>query len=172
MKTATHLVVMGVSGCGKSTVGALLAAQESAGFLDGDSLHPQTNIDKMAAGIPLDDADREPWLREIGARFAAAGEQPLVIACSALKRSYRDLIRSAAPDVRFIHLHGTQELLQSRMTARPGHFMPPALLRSQLQTLQGLGPAESGVVLDIARSPEELAAQAGHWLHGGAVPSN
>lgn len=166
MSTGPHLVVMGVSGCGKSTVGALLAAQENAVFLDGDSLHPQANIDKMAAGIPLDDDDRGPWLREIGARFAAA-DTPLVIACSALKRSYRDLIRAAAPDVRFVHLHGSEELLMSRMAVRPGHFMPASLLRSQLQTLEPLEDDEPGVVLDIADPPETLAAQARRWAAAG-----
>lgn len=157
---------MGVCGCGKSTVGELFVAGEGADFLDGDSLHPQGNIDKMAAGIPLSDEDREPWLRQIGARFAAASSDPLVIACSALKRSYRDLIRSAAPAVRFVHLHGTEELLQSRMAARPGHFMPPALLQSQLQTLQPLEADESGLVLDIVHAPQVLAEMASDWVHG------
>lgn len=157
---------MGVSGCGKSTVGALLAEQENAAFLDGDSLHPEANIVKMAAGIPLNDDDRRPWLRAIGDRFAAAGAAPLVIACSALKRSYRDLIRSAAPDVQFVHLAGREELLMSRMSTRPGHFMPPSLLQSQLNTLEALEPDESGVVLDIADRPELLAGQARCWIQG------
>lgn len=167
---AHHVVVMGVSGCGKSTVGALLAAALHTEFLDGDSLHPVPNVKKMAAGIPLNDADRRPWLEEIGRRFAAAGEQSLVIACSALKRSYRELIRTGAADVRFVHLHGTAELLGARMAARPGHFMPPSLLESQLQTLEPLQPDEAGVVLDIADTPAELALRAERWLAGPERP--
>ncbi len=155
---------MGVSGCGKSTVGAHLAHALDAAFLDGDSLHPLANVEKMAAGIPLDDSDRQPWLEEIGRRFASAGDRPLVIACSALKRSYRDLIRAGAPDARFIHLHGNAELLGARMAARPGHFMPPSLLASQLQTLEPLQTDEAGIVLDIAETPVKLAMHAARWL--------
>ncbi|WP_457966887.1 gluconokinase [Arthrobacter sp. D1-29] len=162
---STHrVVVMGVSGCGKSTVGALLAQELGAGFLDGDSLHPGANIQKMAAGIPLDDNDRRPWLQEVGRRLAAEGDNSLVIACSALKRSYRDLIRSGAADARFVHLHGTASLLAARMAARPGHFMPPSLLASQLETLEPLGEGESGIVLNIGESPAHLASEAAAWL--------
>ena len=161
---AHHVVVMGVSGCGKSTVGALLARELGAVFFDGDSLHPAANVEKMAAGIPLNDHDRRPWLEEVGRRFAAAGDSPLVIACSALKRSYRDLIRTGAADATFVHLHGTAELLAARMSARSGHFMPPSLLASQLQTLEVLEADESGVVLDVADAPARLAAQAAQWL--------
>ncbi|WP_225437522.1 gluconokinase [Arthrobacter sedimenti] len=163
------IVVMGVSGCGKSTVGALLAEDLGAPFLDGDSLHPQRNVDKMAAGNPLDDADRQPWLEEIGRRFAAAGPESLVIACSALKRAYRTTIRGGAPDVRFVHLHGMVDLLAERLAARPGHFMPASLLQSQLQTLEPLGPDEAGIVLDIAATPEALARQAAAWLEAGGI---
>lgn len=155
---------MGVSGCGKSTVGALLAQELSAKFLDGDSLHPAANIQKMAAGIPLDDIDRQPWLQEVGRRLAAEDGNSLVIACSALKRSYRDVIRSGAPDARFIHLYGTASLLSVRMAARPGHFMPPSLLESQLQTLEPLGEGEAGMVLNIGESPARIAAEAAAWL--------
>lgn len=168
---AHHVVVMGVSGCGKSTVGALLAAALHAEFLDGDSLHPESNVEKMAAGIPLNDADRRPWLEEVGRRFGAAGDKSLVIACSALKRSYRDLIRTGAADARFVHLHGTAELLGARMAARPGHFMPPSLLESQLRTLEPLQADEIGVVLDIADKPADLAVQAERWLAGHVRPS-
>lgn len=156
----TRIVVMGVSGCGKSTVGQLLADQGGAQFFDGDSLHPAANIAKMSAGIPLDDADREPWLRDIGRHLATSGEQPLIIACSALKRSYRDLIREQAPGTVFIHLHGSFELLSERMSLRDGHFMPPALLQSQFDTLQPLQDDEAGLVLDIADSPRQLVEQA------------
>ncbi len=155
---------MGVSGCGKSTVGALLARELGAGFLDGDSLHPAHNVEKMAAGIPLDDDDRRPWLEEIGRCFAAAEGSSLVIACSALKRSYRNLIRIGAEDTRFIHLHGSVELLTARMASRPGHFMPPSLLASQLHTLEALEADEAGVILNIADTPDMLAAHAARWL--------
>jgi carbohydrate kinase (thermoresistant glucokinase family) len=157
-----HIVVMGVCGCGKSTVGALLAREVVGAFLDGDELHPAPNVAKMAAGIPLDDGDREPWLREVGRRLLAS-DRPLVIACSALKRSYRDLIRSAAPQTLFVHLHGTRELLAERMSARPGHFMPLSLLDSQLATLEPLGSDEPGIQLDIAHTPASIAKEASAW---------
>lgn len=162
--TRHRVIVMGVSGCGKSTVGELLGAMLGAGFLDGDSLHPQANIEKMAAGHPLDDQDREPWLREVGERLGSPGHGSMVIACSALKRRYRDLIRSQAPGTVFIHLHGTVELLAERMAARPGHFMPVDLLQSQLATLEPLERDEAGVVLDISAAPQELARAAADWL--------
>ena len=147
--TPHHLVVMGVTSCGKSTVGAAIAARIGAQFIDGDSLHPQANINKMSAGIPLDDDDRAPWLAEIGSRFSASASG-LVIACSALKRTYRDIIRSSDPSVVFVHLHGSRELLAGRMSARPGHFMPLALLDSQLEILEHLESDEVGIVADVA----------------------
>ncbi|WP_159705137.1 gluconokinase, GntK/IdnK-type [Arthrobacter sp. 18067] len=161
----SHIVVMGVAGCGKSTIGAALAERLGAEFLDGDSLHPQANIDKMASGTPLDDDDRAPWLAEIGRRFPASNSA-LVIACSALKRSYRDIIRSADPSVVFVHLHGTRELLNARMNARPGHFMPASLLDSQLATLEPLQSDEAGVVVNIAQSVEDVVAEVGSALSG------
>lgn len=154
---------MGVSGSGKSTVGALLAEDLGGEYLDGDVLHPQANIDKMAAGIPLTDEDREPWLRIIGERMAEA-DGVLVIGCSALRRKYRDLIRHAAPDTRFVHLVGSHDLLAERMTTRPGHFMPPALLESQIATLEPLEPDEAGKEFDISESPEKIAHDAAEWL--------
>ena len=160
-----HIVVMGVAGCGKSTVGAALAERLGAGFLDGDSLHPQANIDKMASGTPLNDDDRAPWLAEIGRRFPAS-DASLVIACSALKRSYRDIIRSADPSVVFVHLQGTRELLDARMKARPGHFMPASLLDSQLATLEPLQDDETGVVVDIAQPIEDIGNHVGAALKG------
>ncbi|MEE1621805.1 gluconokinase [Zafaria sp. Z1313] len=163
-----RVVVMGVSGCGKSTAGALLAGHLGGAFNDGDALHPPANIAKMSAGTPLDDADREPWLRQIGqvlGEAAAAGET-LVIGCSALKRSYRDLIRDAAPDTVFVHLHGDRALLEQRLQSRPGHFMPPSLLDSQLETLEPLGADEAGAVFDISESAAELARAAHRWLAG------
>ncbi len=165
-----HIVVMGVAGCGKSTVGAALAERLGAGFLDGDSLHPQANIDKMAAGTPLNDDDRAPWLAEIGRRFPASN-CALVIACSALKRSYRDIIRSADPSVVFVHLHGTRELLNARMTARPGHFMPASLLDSQLDTLEPLEDGEAGIVVDIASPVEDIVNDVHAALTGQSAAS-
>ncbi|MCH6470187.1 gluconokinase [Sinomonas terrae] len=158
-----HIVVMGVCGCGKSTVGALLAREVGGAFLDGDELHPAANVAKMAASIPLDDGDREPWLREVGRRLLSS-DRPLVIACSALKRSYRDLIRSAAPQTLFVHLHGTRELLADRMASRPGHFMPLSLLDSQLAILEPLGSDEPGIQLDIAQAPAWIAKEASAWV--------
>lgn len=161
---------MGVTGCGKTTVGQMLAEQLGGRFLDGDSLHPQENIAKMRAGTPLEDADREPWLRQIGAELADADDATdLVIGCSALKRSYRDIIRDAAPEVRFVHLHGSRELLADRLRERPGHFMPASLLDSQLATLEMLGPDEAGRMFDIADAVEDVVDQARGWLESGSV---
>lgn len=161
-----RVVVMGVSGCGKTTVGQLLAECLGGEFSDGDALHPEANIAKMRSGSPLDDADREPWLRQIGAVLGAAAEaaQTLVIGCSALRRSYRDLIRSAAPDTVFVHLHGDRELLEQRLRERPGHFMPASLLDSQLATLEMLEPDETGQMFDIVAAVTSLAEQACRWL--------
>lgn len=160
-----HVIAMGVSGSGKSTVGALLARELGGEFLDGDDLHPAANVEKMAAGIPLDDQDREPWLREIGARMAGA-TGTMVIGCSALKRSYRDIIRTAAPDTAFVHMRGSRELLAERMAARPGHFMPLSLLDSQLATLEELEPDERGAAFDVAEPPAQIAREAAEWLRG------
>lgn len=152
---AVRVVVMGVSGSGKSTVGQLVAEALGAGFVDGDDLHPAANVAKMSQGIPLTDDDREPWLRAVGRTLADAGPEGMVVACSALKRSYRDLIRSEATGTFFAELDGARALLAERMI-RPGHFMPASLLDSQLATLEPLQPGEAGVRLDVAEAPEEL----------------
>ncbi|PYH00535.1 gluconate kinase [Arthrobacter stackebrandtii] len=150
---------MGVSGCGKSTIGALVAHELGLPFTDGDSLHPMANIAKMAAGTPLNDDDREPWLEIVGKELAGSANG-LVVACSALKRSYRDMIRVQAPDVVFLHLAGTREVLGSRLEGRSGHFMPTALLDSQLATLEALDADERCVVIDISAPVPALVSDA------------
>lgn len=157
-----RVVVMGVSGCGKSTVGALLAARLGVPFIDADDLHPPGNVAKMTAGVPLTDDDRWPWLRLVGRALADASTGG-VVACSALRRAYRDVLREAAPDVRFVHLTGTREQLASRLSHRLDHFMPATLLDTQLATLEAPGDDEGAVVLDVASTPAalvELAARA------------
>lgn len=159
--TAKHrVVVMGVSGCGKTTIGDLVARELGVPFLDGDSLHPVENVAKMAAGTPLTDEDRWPWLATVGAELAKAGDGGLVLACSALRRSYRDAIREQAPDTVFLHLHGTKEVLGSRLEGRSGHFMPTTLLDSQLATLEPLEADEAGFVVDIAVPVDVVVASA------------
>lgn len=151
---------MGVSGCGKSTVAAGLAHAIGGTFVDGDDLHPQANIDKMSAGEPLTDADRWPWLAKVGETLAE-GTPPRVIACSALKRIYRERIaETATVPVFFVHLHGDYDVLLDRMGKREGHFMPTDLLDSQLATLEMPGAEEPVVTLDIDQLPEDLIAQA------------
>lgn len=146
------LVVMGVSGTGKSSVGRELARRFDLRFIEGDDHHPQSNIDKMAAGKPLTDDDRWPWLASLGGLIAAATPDAVVLTCSALKRAYRDLLRrsSEGRSVLFVGLYGSPDLLHARMAAREGHFMPASLLDSQLQTLEPLQPDEWAVHIDVA----------------------
>ena len=155
MSPLPPVVVMGVSGSGKSTVGAALARALAVPFVDADALHPEANRAKMAAGIPLDDADRAPWLDAVGAVLAAG---PVVVACSALKRTYRDRLRAAAPELRLVFLDGSPALLASRMAARPGHFMPASLLDSQLAALERPAPDEHAITADIAAPVTEIVA--------------
>lgn len=159
------MVVMGVAGCGKSSVGAALAARLGASYLDGDDLHPPANIARMAQGQPLTDDDRWPWLALVGQALAQAGG-PLIIGCSALKRAYRDRIRAeAGAEVCFIHLAGTPEVIGARMAARQGHFMPPALLASQFAALEPPGPDEGAVSVDIDQPLDAvIAGIVGHWV--------
>ncbi|WP_166878360.1 MULTISPECIES: gluconokinase [unclassified Salinibacterium] len=154
---------MGVSGAGKSTIGALLAHELDVPFLDADSLHPIGNVEKMAAGTPLTDEDRWPWLAKVGNELARADKAGtgLVMACSALKRSYRDAILAEAPETVFVHLSGTREVLAARTQGRSGHFMPTSLLDSQLATLEELQPDEPGIVVDITPPVAEIIAAAG-----------
>jgi carbohydrate kinase (thermoresistant glucokinase family) len=150
-----RMVVMGVSGCGKSSVGEEIARLTAAHFVDGDDLHPAANKAKMGAGIPLDDEDRWPWLDKVGATLAAP--EGAIVACSALKKVYRDRIRAVAPDTIFVHLDGSRDLLWERMSARQNHFMPVSLLDSQLAILEPLGADEKGVTLSITESVPRLA---------------
>ncbi|MDO5669039.1 MAG: gluconokinase [Corynebacterium sp.] len=161
--TGPHIIVMGTSGTGKSTVGKLLADALDLPWLDGDDLHPPPNIAKMTVGEPLTDEDRRPWLQAVG-RWLAQRPAGGVIACSALKRPYRDLLRTAVPGVRFVHLQGEQAVLAERMGKRRGHFMPASLLDSQLAVLEPLGADEAGCEFDVAHSPSVLVAQIGNWL--------
>jgi gluconokinase len=144
------IVVMGVSGSGKSTVGSALAQRLRVPFVDADTLHPPSNIAKMSAGEPLDDDDRNPWLDKIG-EWLAGHRDGGVVSCSALKRAYRARLRAHCPGVEFLYLRGSPELIGRRIADRTGHFMPPALLRSQFDTLEPLGPDEPGVTVDVSQ---------------------
>jgi gluconokinase len=170
-RTGCALVVMGVSGSGKTTVAELLANELGWPFMEGDRLHPPANVEKMRQGIPLTDADRAPWLDRIGAElksWAAEGRSG-VMTCSALKRAYRDRIRSARPDVRFVYLKGSQTLIGERVAARHHEYMPASLLRSQFETLEEPAPDEPAVTVDVGGSPasEVAAVIAALGLGGG-----
>lgn len=150
------VVLMGVSGAGKTTVGLAAAALAGVRFLDADDLHPPANVAKMAAGQPLDDADRAPWLDAVAA--ALVSEAPCIMACSALRAAYRDRLRTDAPHARFALLDLDRPTLERRLTTRPGHFMPASLLDSQLAALESPLPGENVLVLDASRSVDEIAA--------------
>lgn len=152
------LVVMGVSGSGKSTVGAALAQRLRVPFADADDFHPPANIEKMSAGIPLDDTDRAPWLDAVGV-WLAYHSGGAVMSCSALRRDYRDRLRHHAPRLAFIHLAGSREVIAARMAGRPGHFMPSSLLDSQFETLEPLEPDEAGLTIDIDQSVDDVVQQ-------------
>ncbi|MGW8435427.1 gluconokinase [Nocardiopsis sp. NPDC055551] len=157
-----HFVFMGVSGSGKTSVAQRVAVRLGLPFAEADDFHPEANIRKMESGVPLTDEDRGPWLREL-ARWIGANDalgESTVMACSALKRDYRDLLRAGASDVHFLHLHGTQEVIWERLDAREDHFMPSGLLLSQMQTLERLGPDEAGRELDVREDLDTLTSQA------------
>lgn len=155
------LVVMGVSGSGKSTVGAALAQRLGVPFADADDFHPPASIAKMAAGTPLDDDDRAPWLDAIGAWLAGQDDPGRkrpggVMSCSALRRAYRDRLRAHAPRVGFVHLHGSREVIARRQASRVGHFMPAALLDSQFALLEPLEPDEPGIVVEVDQAVDDV----------------
>ncbi|MET4060536.1 gluconokinase [Arthrobacter sp. UYP6] len=155
-----HLVIMGVSGSGKTTISTLLS--EHLGWIaaEADEFHPETNIAKMSSGTPLTDEDRWPWLDSIRNWMDTQAEngRSTIVTCSALKRAYRDVLATASGEVHFVHLNGDAEVLSERMKTRSGHFMPASLLPSQISTLEPLADDEPGVVIDILHSPAEIAA--------------
>jgi gluconokinase len=157
-------VIMGVAGCGKSSVGEALARQLGIPYRDGDDLHPAANVAKMSAGIPLTDDDRWPWLDRVAATLASGA--PVLVGCSALKRTYRDRIRAGAGGpVTFVHLSGSRALIAARMAARTGHYMPTTLLDSQFAALEPPGPDEA-ITVDIDQSLQAIVAQIGAQLKG------
>jgi gluconokinase len=151
------IVLMGVSGSGKTTVGQLLAAALDAEFVEGDAYHPPENIEKMRRGIPLEDVDRWPWLEILSAeidRWLAAG-RTVVLACSALKQRYREVLAQGHPDVRFVHLEGAKALIRVRLDRRQGHYMPAILLDSQFAALE---PAADAITVDVTGTPAAITA--------------
>lgn len=166
-----HLVIMGVSGSGKTTISTLLS--EHLGWIaaEADEFHPAANIAKMSSGTPLTDDDRWPWLDSIRNWMDTQAEngRSTIVTCSALKRVYRDVLATAAGQVHFVHLNGSADVLRERMKTRSGHFMPPSLLPSQINTLEPLADDEPGIVVDILHSPAELADEILNRLH---LPAN
>lgn len=161
---APRLVVMGVSAVGKSSVAAALADRLGVPWADADALHPPENIAKMAAGTPLTDADRWPWLDRVGQVLAGGAEAGVIVACSALRRGYRDRLRDAAPTAQFIHLAGEEHVLVARSRARAGHFMPPSLIASQLATLEALGDDEVGLVVGVDATVTDIVDSVVAWM--------
>lgn len=150
-----RVVLMGVAGCGKTSVGEALAQRLGVPYRDGDDLHPVANVEKMRSGVPLDDADRWPWLERVGR--ALAEDAPLIIGCSALRRRYRDKIReTAGGQVTFIHLSGGRAVIEARMARRVGHYMPVSLLDSQFAALEPPGPDENAFTVDIDQTLDAI----------------
>ena len=154
-------VMMGVSGSGKTTIAEGVAAQLGWEVLEGDEFHPPANIEKMSKGVPLDDADRQPWLKAIAVAIdrALSERRSAVVACSALKRSYRDIIIGERHNVVLVYLQGSRELIGARVAKRKGHFMPPSLLDSQFAALEEPGPDENPIVVSVAPAPDAIVAE-------------
>lgn len=167
--SAPLIVVMGVSGCGKSTVGLALADRLRVPFRDADDLHPASNVAKMSRGVPLTDEDRAPWLAAVGEELAGHGAAGMVIACSALRVAYRDVLRQHAPAVVFVHLEAQKQVIAKRMVVRSEHFMPLALLDSQLATLEPLAAHETGCRVDASRSVGEIIGAVERSVRGGQL---
>jgi gluconokinase len=161
------IVIMGVAGSGKTTVGALLAGRLRWPYAEADNFHPQSNVDKMAAGHPLTDEDRRPWLEAIGRWIdeRRAQNEPGVVSCSGLKRAYRDMLRKGRPEVRTVFLEGSKELIMRRMVARHGHFMKAAMLDSQFADLEEPEADEDVLVISVEATPEEIVDQIIERLH-------
>ncbi|WP_406070830.1 gluconokinase [Micromonospora sp. NBC_01638] len=157
-----HVVVMGVSGVGKTTVARGIRELTGLTFAEADEFHSESNVARMRSGVPLDDEARWPWLRDLAAWMSARNTEGVstVLACSALKRSYRDLLRQGPPDLDFVHLDGPAEVIRERLSQRAGHYMPASLLDSQVAALEPLGSDESGVVLDLSLPPDQLVTAA------------
>jgi gluconokinase len=167
------ILIMGVQGSGKSTIGELLAKRLEVPLIDGDSLHSAANKARMASGQALSDAQRLPWLHEVGKRLALGAGSGVVVACSALKRSYRDLLREHAPTMVTVFARGDMDLICARITARRHEFMPPSLLHTQFEDLQELDPDEPGMTVDIAKTPEQIVDDLIAVMTGpGAVHGN
>jgi gluconokinase len=158
------VVVMGVSGSGKSTVGIALADRLGLPYKDADDFHPQATIDKMAAGHPLNDDDRAPWLKAIGAWLAEHDGAGAVASCSALKHRYRETLLAAAPQIHFLHLSGAADVISERMKHRPEHFMKASMLQSQIETLEPLTDDEPGIAIDVSRSVDEIVDEFVRYL--------
>lgn len=166
------IVVMGVAGCGKTTIGQLLAARLAVPYAEADTFHPPANVAKMAQGVPLDDGDRGPWLAAIADRIARAGPNGgVVVSCSALKRRYRDRLRAADPGAGFVHLAVEPSTVVRRVAGRADHFMPASLVDSQFQTLEPLQPDERGVVVDASRPADQIVDAALVGLRRTAGPA-
>lgn len=173
MAAPRHVVVMGVTSTGKTTIGQAVAEQLGGVFVEGDSYHPQANVEKMSAGMPLDDDDRRPWLQALAERIRELDGQGQisVTGCSALKRVYRDWLRASGADIFFLHLHGDYDVLLARMQKRE-HFMPPSLLQSQFDTLEMLEDDERGAVVDVSPTIEDVVAASMESLRVAATPQD
>lgn len=167
MQRPKYIIVMGVSGCGKSTVAERLCTKLGWPYRDGDDFHPSANVAKMASGRPLNDDDRAPWLAAIADWIDQRRQigQSAIVTCSALKKAYRLILVGGNADVTFVYLKGSQALLMSRISARKGHFMPPTLLMSQLATLEEPGQEEPAVTVSIETAPEIIETQILNLLH-------